>query len=261
LIHETSPYLLQHAHNPVDWHAWSEEAFAEARANNKPLLLSIGYSACHWCHVMEHESFENEAIARLMNEHFVCIKVDREERPDLDQIYMNAVQMMTQHGGWPMTVFLTPDGVPFYGGTYFPPADRYNMPGFPGAAELSRRVPRPAGQRHPYRCSAPRRTATMNLAESHEPLTSDLPDAAQRAIARTTIPRTVAWQCTGFSLDEPPSFSCEPTTELASRVHSKSSVTPASEWLKAASTISLAVASIATQPTLSGWCRTSKDAL
>ena len=131
LIHETSPYLLQHAHNPVDWYAWGEEAFMKAKAENKPVLLSIGYSACHWCHVMEHESFENEAIARVMNENFVSIKVDREERPDLDQIYMNAVQMMTGHGGWPMTVFLTPEAVPFYGGTYFPPEDRHNMPGFP----------------------------------------------------------------------------------------------------------------------------------
>jgi len=131
LISESSPYLLQHAHNPVDWYPWGEAAFKKARDENKPVLLSIGYSACHWCHVMAHESFENEEIAELMNEHFVNIKVDREERPDLDQIYMNAVQMMTHHGGWPMTVFLTPDAVPFYGGTYFPPEDRYNMPGFP----------------------------------------------------------------------------------------------------------------------------------
>jgi uncharacterized protein YyaL (SSP411 family) len=131
LINESSPYLLQHAHNPVDWYPWGEAAFAKARQENKPVLLSIGYSACHWCHVMAHESFEDEDIAQLMNELFVNIKVDREERPDLDQIYMNAVQMMTHHGGWPMTVFLTPDGVPFYGGTYFPPQDRYNMPGFP----------------------------------------------------------------------------------------------------------------------------------
>lgn len=131
LIHETSPYLLQHADNPVDWYPWSAEAFDKASRENKPVLLSIGYSACHWCHVMAHESFENEAIAELMNENFVNIKVDREERPDLDQIYMNAVQMMTHHGGWPMTVFLTPDAVPFYGGTYYPPEDRYNMPGFP----------------------------------------------------------------------------------------------------------------------------------
>ena len=131
LIDETSPYLLQHAHNPVDWYPWGNEAFEKAREENKPVLLSIGYSACHWCHVMAHESFENEEIAKLMNELFVNIKVDREERPDLDSIYMNAVQMMTHHGGWPMTVFLTPDAVPFYGGTYFPPQDRYNMPGFP----------------------------------------------------------------------------------------------------------------------------------
>ena len=131
LINETSPYLRQHAHNPVDWYPWGEEAFAISREQNKPVLLSIGYSACHWCHVMAHESFEDEEIARLMNYNFVNIKVDREERPDLDQIYMNAVQMMTHHGGWPMTVFLTPDAIPFYGGTYFPPQDRYNMPGFP----------------------------------------------------------------------------------------------------------------------------------
>jgi uncharacterized protein len=131
LVHETSPYLLQHAHNPVDWYPWGEEAFEKARRENKPVLLSVGYSACHWCHVMAHESFEDEEIAKLMNENFVNIKVDREERPDVDQIYMNAVQMMTHHGGWPMTVFLTPDGVPFYGGTYYPPQDRYNIPGFP----------------------------------------------------------------------------------------------------------------------------------
>jgi len=142
LIHETSPYLLQHADNPVDWYPWGEEAFDKARRESKPVLLSIGYSACHWCHVMAHESFENEQIAQLMNENFVNIKVDREERPDLDQIYMNAVQMMTHHGGWPMTLFLTPEAVPFYGGTYYPPEDRYNMPGFPrvliGVAEAYR---------------------------------------------------------------------------------------------------------------------------
>ena len=130
LIHETSPYLLQHSHNPVDWYPWGDEAFRKAKAENKPVLLSIGYSACHWCHVMERESFENEKIAALMNELFVNIKVDREERPDLDEIYMNAVQMLTGRGGWPMTMFLTPDGKPFYGGTYFPPEDRQGMPGF-----------------------------------------------------------------------------------------------------------------------------------
>ena len=131
LIHESSPYLRQHAHNPVDWYAWGPEAFERARREQRPILLSVGYSACHWCHVMERESFENPQIASLMNEHFVNIKVDREERPDVDHIYMNAVQTLTGRGGWPMTVFLTPDGKPFYGGTYFPPEDRHGMPGFP----------------------------------------------------------------------------------------------------------------------------------
>lgn len=130
LVNETSPYLRQHAHNPVDWYAWGEEALAEARDKDKPIFLSIGYSACHWCHVMERESFEHEATAELMNELFVNIKVDREERPDLDSIYMDAVQAMTGQGGWPMSVFLTPDGKPFYGGTYFPPQPRYGMPSF-----------------------------------------------------------------------------------------------------------------------------------
>jgi uncharacterized protein YyaL (SSP411 family) len=131
LSSETSPYLLQHAHNPVAWYPWGAEAFAKAKAENKPILLSVGYSACHWCHVMERESFENEKIAGVMNELFINIKVDREERPDVDEIYMNAVQMLTGRGGWPMTVFLTPDGKPFYGGTYFPPVDRHGLPAFP----------------------------------------------------------------------------------------------------------------------------------
>ena len=131
LARETSPYLLQHAHNPVDWYPWGDEAFARARAEDKPILLSVGYSACHWCHVMERESFENTEIATVMNRHFVNVKVDREERPDVDHIYMQAVQSMTGQGGWPMTVFLTPDGTPFYGGTYFPPVDRHGLPGFP----------------------------------------------------------------------------------------------------------------------------------
>ena len=132
---ETSPYLLQHANNPVDWYPWGDEALQKAKDEDKPILLSIGYSACHWCHVMERESFENEDIAKLMNDNFVSIKVDREERPDLDAVYMEAVQMLTGSGGWPMTVFLTPDGQPFYGGTYFPPVDRFNMPGFPRLLE------------------------------------------------------------------------------------------------------------------------------
>ncbi|MBA4071806.1 MAG: thioredoxin domain-containing protein [Gemmatimonas sp.] len=127
---ETSPYLLQHANNPVAWHPWGDEAFARARAEDKPVLLSVGYAACHWCHVMAHESFEDPETATLMNQWFVNVKVDREERPDVDAIYMRAVQALTQQGGWPMTVFLTPDGAPFYGGTYFPPDDRHGLPSF-----------------------------------------------------------------------------------------------------------------------------------
>jgi uncharacterized protein len=130
LARETSPYLVQHADNPVDWYPWADEALERAKRENKPILLSIGYAACHWCHVMAHESFEDSATAAVMNERFINIKVDREERPDLDAIYMQAVQAMTGHGGWPMTVFLTPEGVPFYGGTYFPRQDRHGMPSF-----------------------------------------------------------------------------------------------------------------------------------
>ena len=130
LIHESSPYLLQHAYNPVDWFPWGKEALEKAKNEDKLILVSIGYAACHWCHVMEHQSFEDEQIAQVMNERYVCIKVDREERPDVDDIYMQAVQAMTRSGGWPMTVFLTPDGRPFYGGTYFPKEPRYGMPSF-----------------------------------------------------------------------------------------------------------------------------------
>ncbi len=130
LIDETSPYLLQHAHNPVDWYPWGDEAFKRAKKEDKPVFLSIGYSTCHWCHVMERESFENEEIAEILNEHFLSIKVDREQRPDVDETYMNAVVMITGSGGWPLSVFLTPEGKPFYGGTYFPPKDAFGRPGF-----------------------------------------------------------------------------------------------------------------------------------
>ena len=131
LVNEKSPYLLQHAHNPVDWYPWGEEAFEKARSEDKPIFLSIGYSTCHWCHVMERESFENDAIAEILNRHFVSIKLDREERPDIDRVYMAFVQATTGSGGWPMSVWLTPDLKPFYGGTYFPPDSCYGRPGFP----------------------------------------------------------------------------------------------------------------------------------
>ena len=130
LAGETSPYLLQHKHNPVDWWPWGTEALAEAKRANKPILLSVGYAACHWCHVMAHESFEDAATAQVMNDLFVNIKVDREERPDIDQIYMSALHHLGEHGGWPLTMFLTPDGEPFWGGTYFPKTSRYGKPAF-----------------------------------------------------------------------------------------------------------------------------------
>jgi len=176
LINETSPYLLQHAHNPVDWYAWSDEAFQKAKSENRPILLSIGYSACHWCHVMERESFEDERIAALMNDLFVNIKVDREERPDLDEIYMNAVQMLTGRGGWPMTVFLTPEGKPFYGGTYFPPEDRYGVPGFPkilqGVANAYREKPQDV-ERSVEQILAGLQRMSLST-ESQQPFSSDI---------------------------------------------------------------------------------------
>jgi uncharacterized protein len=176
LIHETSPYLLQHAHNPVDWYSWGDEAFQKAKSQNRPILLSIGYSACHWCHVMERESFEDEKIAALMNDLFVNIKVDREERPDLDEIYMNAVQMLTGRGGWPMTVFLTPEGKPFYGGTYFPPEDRYGVPGFPkilqGVANAYREKPQDVERSVEQILAALQRMSLST--ESQQPFSSDI---------------------------------------------------------------------------------------
>jgi len=187
LINETSPYLLQHARNPVDWYPWGVEALERAKAEDMPILLSIGYSACHWCHVMEHESFENDSIAKLMNDNFVCIKVDREERPDLDNIYMSAVQMMTGQGGWPMTVFLTPDCVPFYGGTYYPPEDRYNMPGFQrvlsGIAEAYRQRSTDIEQTAKSILEGLRGGGAMN--ESDAVLNADVLDNAYRSIARS----------------------------------------------------------------------------
>ena len=190
LAGETSPYLLQHAHNPVEWYPWGEEALEKSKREDKPILLSIGYSACHWCHVMERESFENEEIARQMNEQFVNIKVDREERPDLDQIYMSAVQMMTRHGGWPLTVFLTPDLVPFYGGTYFPPEDRHQMPGFPrilaAVSEAYRTRPEEVRQSAWEILSELRRMGVAQ--ESAEGIDAQLLDHAFRGLARSFDP-------------------------------------------------------------------------
>ncbi len=150
LAHETSPYLLQHQYNPVDWWAWGPDALTEAKQQNKPILLSVGYAACHWCHVMAHESFEDQATAAVMNELFINIKVDREERPDVDQIYMHALYLLGEQGGWPLTMFLTPDGEPVWGGTYFPKESRYGRPAFTAVcreiARLFREEPKRIGQ-------------------------------------------------------------------------------------------------------------------
>ncbi len=190
LIHETSPYLLQHAHNPVEWYPWGEEAFQRAKQEKKPILLSIGYSACHWCHVMEQESFENEEIAALMNEHFVNIKVDREERPDLDEVYMTAVQMLTGRGGWPMTVFLTPEGKPFFGGTYFPPEDRHGVPGFPkvlkAGAQAYRERPQDVERSVLQILEALDRLG--KLAESARPFAREVTDHAAEQLSRSYDP-------------------------------------------------------------------------
>jgi hypothetical protein len=216
LIRESSPYLRQHAHNPVDWYPWGPDALERARRENKPILLSIGYSACHWCHVMERESFEDEATARVMNEHFVNIKVDREERPDLDHIYMTAVQALTGRGGWPLTVFLTPAGEPFYGGTYFPPEDRHGMPGF-------RRVLHAIAQAYREKPAEVQRSAAQLLAALHAEQGlrgAALPDAtlvldAADAIARAYDPRDG-----GFG--PAPKFPNPPALELFLRAYRQS---------------------------------------
>jgi hypothetical protein len=184
LAQETSPYLLQHADNPVDWYPWGPEALERARAEDKPILVAIGYAACHWCHVMEHESFEDEATAALMNEHFVNVKVDREERPDLDAVYMESVVALTGHGGWPMTVFLTPEGAPFYGGTYFPPERRHGLPSFRDVLQAMSTAYRQ--QRGDVTRQAGALVAALRhsgeLAPSREPLTESLLGTAARAL-------------------------------------------------------------------------------
>ncbi|MDQ3572317.1 MAG: thioredoxin domain-containing protein [Actinomycetota bacterium] len=191
LVSQTSPYLLQHKDNPVDWHPWDSEALARARDEDRPILLSIGYSACHWCHVMERESFEDEATATYMNEHFVCIKVDREERPDVDAIYMEAVQSMTGHGGWPLTAFLDADAVPFYGGTYFPPEPRQGMPSFRMVMEAVAESWSSQRERLSEATGRIRRQlgAAARIAPSDEPLSPELlagADEQLRALADTT---------------------------------------------------------------------------
>ncbi|HSP70949.1 MAG TPA: thioredoxin domain-containing protein, partial [Gaiellaceae bacterium] len=195
LAQETSPYLLQHAGNPVDWYPWGDEALARAREEDRPILLSIGYAACHWCHVMERESFEDDATAAVMNEHFVPVKVDREERPDLDAVYMDAVVALTGHGGWPMTVFLTPEGEPFFGGTYFPPEPRHGMPAFRQvllAVAEAYRERRGDVARTAQELVAHIRTAS-EVQPSEEPLTEALLARAAAALRQGFDPQWGGW--------------------------------------------------------------------
>jgi uncharacterized protein len=214
LAGETSPYLLQHADNPVDWYPWGDDAFERARAEDRPILLSIGYAACHWCHVMEHESFEDEETAAMMNERFVNVKVDREERPDVDALYMDAVVALTGHGGWPMTVFLKPDGTPFFGGTYYPPEPRHGMPAFRdvlGAiSELYRE------RRHAVEGSASQLKEALEqasrVAPSTEPLSEDLLREAARGLRRAFDPE---WGGFGGAPKFPPAS----TLEFLLRMH------------------------------------------
>jgi uncharacterized protein YyaL (SSP411 family) len=184
LADETSPYLLQHADNPVDWYPWGDEAFARARDEDKPVLLSVGYAACHWCHVMEHESFEDEAIATLMNERFVNVKVDREERPDVDALYMDAVVALTGQGGWPMTVFLTPAGEPFYGGTYFPPEPRHGLASFPQLLEAVSKAYRENRGDVARQAQALVAAVRADVAPSPDPLSESLLFEAARGLRR-----------------------------------------------------------------------------
>jgi uncharacterized protein YyaL (SSP411 family) len=214
LAQETSPYLLQHADNPVDWYAWGDEAFERARTQDRPILLSIGYSACHWCHVMEHESFEDDETARLMNERFVNVKVDREERPDVDALYMDAVVSLTGHGGWPMTVFLTPEGEPFFGGTYFPPEPRHGMPAF---ADVLTAVSDLYRERRTAAASSARQLvdaikASSEVRPSTDPLTESLLGDAARALRRQFDPE---WGGFGGA----PKFPPAPSLEFLLRQH------------------------------------------
>jgi uncharacterized protein len=206
LANETSPYLLQHADNPVDWYPWGEEALTRARDEDRPILLSIGYAACHWCHVMEHESFEDDGTAALMNEHFVCIKVDREERPDLDSVYMDAVVSLTGQGGWPMTVFLTPAGEPFFGGTYFPPEPRHGLPSFRQLLTAVADAWRERREEIERDAGAITRQLQRAAEPSNEPLASTLLADAVRGLRRTFDP---VWGGFGNAPKFPPASALE----------------------------------------------------
>src|SRR5665811_1770129 len=243
----TSPYLLQHKHNPVDWWQWGPEALAEAKRSNRPILLSVGYAACHWCHVMAHESFEDEGTAAVMNELFVNIKVDREERPDIDQIYMNALHLLGEQGGWPLTMFLTPQAEPVWGGTYFPKEQRYGRPAF---TDILREVAR-LFREEPKKIEQNRASLLARLADKARPAdkvtigVSEL-DAAAQQVGNMFDP-------VNGGLRGAPKFP-QPAMRAFSR---RSSI----RWIacvRAAFTITSAAAFRATRWTSAGWCRISR---
>ena len=261
LAQETSPYLLQHQHNPVDWWPWGPDALAEAKRSNRPILLSVGYAACHWCHVMAHESFEDDATAQVMNELFVNIKVDREERPDIDQIYMSALHHLGEHGGWPLTMFLTPAGEPFWGGTYFPKTSRYGKPAF---VDVLREVERVYRQ-EPQSVEQNRSALMARLAESARP--------HGRVVIGVPELNRIAQQIGGLidpvhgGMRGAPKFPQPMMLEFlwrAGRRHR--TISAISRWsssrsracAKAASTITSAADSRATRSTSAGWCRISR---
>ena len=258
LAHETSPYLLQHADNPVDWYPWGDEAFAKAGAEDRPILLSIGYAACHWCHVMEHESFEDEDTARLMNEHFVSVKVDREERPDVDGLYMDAVVGMTGHGGWPMTVFLTPDGRPFFGGTYFPPEPRFNMPSFRQVLLAVAEAYRTRRDDLERQGDALVEAIQSGSAQppSTEPLTTELLTQRRLRTRDSSSTRCRAASAARRSSRLPPRSSC--SSAPAGPTRSRWCGSRSTAWPRAACTTFSEAVSIATPSTQRGSCPTSR---
>jgi hypothetical protein len=267
LAREKSPYLLQHAHNPVEWYPWGEAAFAKARAENKPIFLSVGYSTCHWCHVMAHESFENGEIAKLMNEHFVNVKVDREERPDVDRVYMTYVQATTGGGGWPMSVFLTPDLQPFFGGTYFPPDDRYGRPGFPTV--LKRLAQAWKEDRANVAKAAAEAVAALQEYTNAGGAKSGAAEKSALDAAFSQLARTFDEELGGFG--GAPKFPRPVTLNFLFRHYAGSGASlamaasqprwrcsPCEKWQPEGCTISSAAASIGTPWIVSGTCRTMK---
>ena len=256
LAQATSPYLLQHADNPVDWWEWGPEAFEEARRRGVPVLLSVGYAACHWCHVMAHESFEDEATAAYLNEHYVSVKVDREERPDVDAVYMNATTAMTGHGGWPMTCVLDHDGNPWFAGTYFPDRPRHGQPSFTQVLQALSEAWRDKPEDVRRVAGNLREHLNQQAASASGALTREVLDAAVGLLAQDFDRASAGF---GGAPKFPPSMVLEFLRRHRVRRGAVGcSTRPARRWPAAGSTTSSAAASRATRWTPAGWCRTSR---